>query len=163
MKGSSKYQPLLGYLQRQEQTEVTLTFGEIEALLGDRLPTSARTRRAWWSNRSKGALQAAAWRGADYLVKSLDLATETVTFQKPPARYTARQVDGVVQWDGELIKSLRHYMGLTQVEFAETMGIRQQTVSEWETGIYQPNRASAKHLTLIAQQAGFQWEADEPN
>jgi len=160
-KGISKYQPLLEYLRRQEQVEVILSFDEIEDILGDRLPLSARTRRAWWSNRSKGALQATAWRGADYLVKNLDLSTETVTFHKPPAHYTARQVNGVVQWDGDLIKSLRQYMGLTQAEFAQTMGIRQQTVSEWETGTYQPNRASSKHLTLVAQQAGFQWTMDD--
>lgn len=155
MKGVSKYQPLLEYLQRQGEAEVMLSFGDIEGILGDRLPTSARTQRGWWSNRSRGALQSTAWRSADYLVKALDLAAETVTFHKPPARYRLHAADGVVQWDQETIKSLRQHMGLTQMEFAQEMGIRQQTVSEWETGVYQPNRASAKHLMRVAQQAGF--------
>ncbi|XHX77190.1 MAG: hypothetical protein RBJ76_22540 [Stenomitos frigidus ULC029] len=50
-----------------------MTFAEIEALLGGALPTSARSNRGWWSNRSKGALQAPAWMSAVYLVEAIDL------------------------------------------------------------------------------------------
>ena len=33
--------------------------------------------------------------------------------------------------------------------------MRQQTVSEWETGVYAPTRATSKFLTLVAERAGF--------
>jgi DNA-binding transcriptional regulator YiaG len=46
-------------------------------------------------------------------------------------------------------------MGLTQAQFAEELGVRQQTVSEWEQGLYAPTRATAKHLTLVAERAEF--------
>jgi DNA-binding transcriptional regulator YiaG len=160
MKGGSKYQPLLDYLRQSGQQEVTLSFTEIEGILGDRLPGSARRQRAWWSNRSKGALQATAWMGADYMVKQLDLETETVSFQRPPDRYVVKQVDGIVQWDGELIRSLRQHMGMTQQQFADELGVRQKTVSEWETGVYQPTRASSKHLMRVAQDQGFAWDIE---
>ena len=68
----SKYYPLFEYLQRSGQDEVTLTFAEIEALLELDLPPSARTQRAWWSNRSQGALQASAWMEAGYHAEDLD-------------------------------------------------------------------------------------------
>jgi len=47
---------------------------------------------------------------------------------------------------------------------AEELGTRQQTISEWETGMYQPRGASAKLLTIIAERAKFKYEAakDEP-
>ena len=41
------------------------------------------------------------------------------------------------------------------------LGVRQQTVSEWETGLYQPRGASARLLTLVAERAGFRY-GDEP-
>ena len=51
MTQGNKYTPLMDYLQRVPQDEITLTFNEIETLIGDALPPSARTRRGWWGNR----------------------------------------------------------------------------------------------------------------
>ncbi len=42
---------------------------------------------------------------------------------------------------------------------AEEMGIRQQTVSEWEQGIYQPRGTSATLLNIIAERAEFKYDA----
>ncbi|EKQ69273.1 putative transcriptional regulator [Leptolyngbyaceae cyanobacterium JSC-12] len=160
MKGGSKYQALHDYLSRSEQSPVTLTFTDIEALIGSTLPASARTNRAWWSNRSKGALQASAWMQAGFTVKAIDLATEQVTFHKPPSVYKAQRIGDVVQWDSELIRALRQHMNMTQAELAKELGVRQQTVSEWEKGLYAPTRASSKYLTLVAEKANFTYEAD---
>jgi DNA-binding transcriptional regulator YiaG len=41
---------------------------------------------------------------------------------------------------------------------AKQLGIRQQTVSEWEKGKYTPTKASAKYLTLVAEKAAFRYE-----
>lgn len=156
--GESKYQPLLAYLRQSDQLQVTLTFTEIETLLGERLPPSARSKRGWWSNRSKGALQATAWMSAGFLVEALDLESEQVTFTKPPQVYRVQCINDTLQWDNELIRALRLHMGLTQAEMAKKLGVRQQTVSEWEKGIYTPTRASSKHLTLVAEKAAFRYE-----
>jgi hypothetical protein len=37
------------------------------------------------------------------------------------------------------------------------MGTRQQTISEWETGMYQPRGASVTLLNLVAERAGFRY------
>ena len=63
------------------------------------------------------------------------------------------------QWDSEHIQSLRRHLGLTQRELAERLGTRQQTISEWETGIYKPRGASATLLSIIAERAKFEYQA----
>jgi DNA-binding transcriptional regulator YiaG len=56
---------------------------------------------------------------------------------------------------------LRQYLGLSQAQFAEQLGVRQQTISEWETGMYAPSRATRKYLTLVAERAGFSYGEGE--
>ena len=65
-------------------------------------------------------------------------------------------------WDAGSIQSLRRHLGLTQSELSEKLGTRQQTISEWETGMYQPRGASAKLLSIIAEQARFKYDASPP-
>ena len=62
-------------------------------------------------------------------------------------------------WQAGGIRALRRHLGLSQQQMAAELGTRQQTVSEWETGLYRPRGASARLLTIIAEQAGFQYEA----
>jgi len=64
-----------------------------------------------------------------------------------------------LQWDREQIQSLRRHLGLTQRELAETLGVRQQTISEWEIGIYKPRGASTTLLSIIAERAEFGYKA----
>jgi DNA-binding transcriptional regulator YiaG len=52
-------------------------------------------------------------------------------------------------------------MEFSQAELAEELGVRQQTISEWETGMYQPKRAMSKLLTMVAEQAGFRYGEGE--
>ena len=59
------------------------------------------------------------------------------------------------QWDAARVKALRTYLGLTQQAFADELGVRQQTVSEWEKGMYRPRGATVTLLNLIADQAGY--------
>jgi DNA-binding transcriptional regulator YiaG len=42
---------------------------------------------------------------------------------------------------------------------AEELGTRQQTISEWETGMYRPRGTSATLLTLVAERSGFKYTA----
>jgi DNA-binding transcriptional regulator YiaG len=68
-----------------------------------------------------------------------------------------------LSWDGRQVQALRRHLGLTQQELSERLGTRQQTISEWETGMYQPRGASAKLLSIIAEQARFKYEAGAPD
>ena len=161
MTPGSKYQSLNTYLRQQHQDTVTLTFTAIEAMLGIPLPPSARTQRAWWSNRSRGAVQAQAWMAAGYHVQTVDLAAEQVTFHKPGQIYTVQREGDTVLWDGELVKALRHHLGLSQAELADKLGMRQQTISDWETNAYIPRRSTSKFLTLIAEKNSFTYGSDQ--
>ena len=64
-----------------------------------------------------------------------------------------------IAWDEESIRNLRQSLNLTQQEFAEELGTRQQTISEWETGMYKPRGTSAKLLSIVAERANFKYEA----
>ncbi len=161
MRTGSKYQGLQDYLRNCDRPEVTLSFAEIERIIGGTLPSSAHRNRAWWSNRTKGALQANAWMTAGYLAEDVNITDATVCFRKPPSTYKVEIEDGVVRWHSDLIRGLRRHMGLSQAEFAEQIGVRQQTVSEWETNMYSPTRATSKHLSLIAEQAAFRYGESE--
>jgi len=63
------------------------------------------------------------------------------------------------QWGSEQIQALRCYLGLTQRELAGRLGTRQQTISEWETGMYKPRGASSTLLSIIAERAKFEYKA----
>ncbi|MEH2196490.1 MAG: helix-turn-helix transcriptional regulator [Nostoc sp.] len=160
MKEGSKYQPLLEFLRGSDQNEITLSFAEIETLIKDTLPNSAKSKRAWWSNRSKGALQALSWIEAGYSVGDVDFDKQNVTFRQFTTSEQVQIVDGKVVWNSKSIKALRLQMGLTQAEFATQMGVRQATVSEWENGIYEPTRSKSKHLELVAQMLGFTYQEE---
>lgn len=62
-------------------------------------------------------------------------------------------------WDGQRIKALRHHLKLTQIKLAEELGTRQQTISEWETGMYQPRGTSVTLLTIVAERSGFKYKS----
>jgi len=66
------------------------------------------------------------------------------------------------RWDGENVQALRRHLGLTQRELSEKLGTRQQTISEWETGLYRPRGTSATLLSFIAEQAKFKYRAGSP-
>ena len=65
-----------------------------------------------------------------------------------------------INWDADRVKSLRQFMGLTQQLFADKLGVRQQTVSEWEKSMYRPRGATVTLLNIVAEQAGFKFEVE---
>lgn len=64
-------------------------------------------------------------------------------------------------WNAGRVRALRGHLAMSQREMAEEMGTRQQTISEWETGLYAPRGLSERLLTLIAERAGFVYGEDE--
>lgn len=161
MKPGSKYYPLHSHLRLQKERLVTLRFVEIERLLGQALPQSAWGDCAFWSNRSKG-VQAQAWMKAGYHVKNVDLAQERVVFARPQTAYQVLVEGEDPLWDAEMVQSLRHHMAMSQQDFANELGVRQQTISEWERGIYTPSRSRSKHLSLIAEREGVPFMVRKP-
>ena len=78
------------------------------------------------------------------------------------APYTARgRQPRDEDWDDGAVRALRAHLGMSQRQFADEVNARQQTVSEWETGRYRPRGASARLLSLIAEEAGYYGAAPE--
>ena len=65
---------------------------------------------------------------------------------------------GKPDWDANSILALRKHLELTQAEFADKLGTRQQTISEWETGLHTPHRSTQKTLSMVAERASFHYE-----
>lgn len=65
--GGSRYDPLRDWLLGQSGRELTVSFPEIEGILGSPLPASAE-RPQWWANTTKTHtnVQREAWRAAGY-------------------------------------------------------------------------------------------------
>ena len=163
MKPGIKYYPLYEYLRPLDQDEpITLTFDQIEAIIGASLPRSARASRAWWAN--SATPQGQAWLDAGWLVDAVDLEGAWAVFR--PARITyritprRRRAGG---WSAERVKALREFANWSQQELADQLGMRQQTISEWETGKYSPRRSTGVLLEFIAEKVGFPYLADEEN
>jgi putative transcriptional regulator len=62
------------------------------------------------------------------------------------------------QWDAESVRALREHLGMTQQQMSEELGTRQQTISEWETGMYRPRGGMNRLLTLVAERVGFAYQ-----
>ena len=56
------------------------------------------------------------------------------------------------KWTRDEIIAWRQRLGLSQADFASRLGVRQQTVSEWETGKYAPRGASLTVLRMVAEE-----------
>jgi DNA-binding transcriptional regulator YiaG len=76
-------------------------------------------------------------------------------YPQPSQDYTHRRA-----WNARRIKALRAYLKLTQSEMAEELQVRQQTISEWETGVHTPHRSTQKVLSMVAERAGFAYQVE---
>jgi DNA-binding XRE family transcriptional regulator len=72
-----------------------------------------------------------------------------LTRQRPPTDF---------KWQADNIRALRSHLELSQTALSREIGIRQQTISEWETGMYAPRGASVTILTLLAVSSNFPFE-----
>lgn len=78
-----KYSMLFNELVERQDDEWQTSFADLEALLGFRLPNSARIHRPWWANDNRnGHSQSMAWTVAGWKTTSVDLDKETLTFRK---------------------------------------------------------------------------------
>jgi DNA-binding XRE family transcriptional regulator len=159
-KPGSKYHPLFRHLQQAAADRIVLRLDQIEALLDEPLPASARRGTAFWANRRRGGHQATAWMEAGYHVTAVDLAHGRIVFERPLIHYQVKPQGDSWQWDGEAVRALRAHMDVNQGELAAILGVRQQTVSEWENDIYRPTRSRSKHLAIIAERAEFPFKGE---
>ncbi len=65
----------------------------------------------------------------------------------------------MLEWNDETIRALREHLQLTQAQMAEALGTRQQTISEWEVGMYKLRGGMVRLLTIVAERASFEYAA----
>ena len=78
----SKYSPLTDHLKNQKLTTLKMTFSEVEHVLGGKLPSSAQTHRAWWSNNPDNNVMTRAWLDAGFQSEQVDLTGQKLVFRR---------------------------------------------------------------------------------
>jgi len=79
---SSKYAPLARYLRAQSGDSVRMKFSDIERVIGAKLPRSADTNRAYWSNNASNSVMTRAWLAAGFRSEQVDLAGRKLVFRR---------------------------------------------------------------------------------
>jgi len=77
--GIYRYDRLGEHIRSRNDDRVTMTFAEIEAVIQNELPASARKYSAWWANDPDHS-QAKSWLDEDYKTEDLSLTEERVSF-----------------------------------------------------------------------------------
>ena len=77
----AKYEPLGKWLSEQTANTCTLTFNQVEKIIGGALPESATTHRTWWANHRSHS-QAQSWMSAGWKVENLRLIAKQVRFTR---------------------------------------------------------------------------------
>ncbi len=78
----SKYAPLEAYLKSAGFETIFITFSEIETIIGDRLPPSARKHRPWWSNNTSNSAMTRSWTAAGFKTTQVNINNESLVFVK---------------------------------------------------------------------------------
>jgi hypothetical protein len=78
----NKYDNLSEYLLKQNELVVPMKFSEIENVINDKLPNSARKHRAWWSNNPSNSVITHAWLNAGFQTEKVDMAAQRLLFRR---------------------------------------------------------------------------------
>jgi hypothetical protein len=80
-----KYAALETFLLTQGRDVIPTTFAEIEKIVGQPLPASAKYP-AWWSNNPSNNSMTKVWRRAGFRTEQVDVVRKTLVFRhRPPA------------------------------------------------------------------------------
>lgn len=119
--GSKKYRFLSDYLYESNQSQVKLTFAEIERILKFKLPDSATTHRAFWANTESHSI-ALSWLSVNYSVVEANLGEKYIVFEKK-RKFDNRPLEGVKNmsietiWDNIKLHEGETFYTITGVEY----------------------------------------------
>ncbi|MBI5000599.1 MAG: SHOCT domain-containing protein [Euryarchaeota archaeon] len=85
----SKYGAIKAYLRNSQKQKETLTYKDIEDMVGGKLPSSAYKHRAFWANSRERI--SGGWNSMGWMTGPVKLG-KTITFQKVRDTKTARKV-----------------------------------------------------------------------
>jgi len=67
-----------------------MTFKDVEAIIGRKLPPSAYRHRPWWANEARGHSHAKAWLDAGYETEQVDMERRKLVFRRAAHRKATR-------------------------------------------------------------------------
>lgn len=124
----SEYDPLREHLRNlaaSGRTEVTLTFRELEKILGFLLCDSAIDHRPWWGN-DRTHSQAQAWLDAGWKVVMADRETEKIIFQRTIQSTKGKRVQNIKNEDSKMASYINVIINTINT------GSKEDTVSVWD-------------------------------
>ena len=77
---SWRYKPLLDYFTHLDKARVTLSFADMEAILGGPLPKHARRDKSWWKHKAGRTCPPRAWVDGGYDLADVDLKRRRAKF-----------------------------------------------------------------------------------
>lgn len=128
----SKYEPLTVFLDAKRTEEVSMSFAEIEAVLGTALPASKR-RREWWSNNPSNNVLTKAWLAAGYKTERVDMDSERLVFRRA-SRGEVRDSASKDASSGGFVERLQARLGGT-VSYASDEDIMRPLEDVWDADV----------------------------
>ena len=95
----TKYAALEDHLRNSGQDAVSMTFADIERVIGADLPPSAFKHRPWWSNNPSNSVITNSWLKAGYKTEKVDMAEKKLVFIKTAQYPLAPETGGQVLRD----------------------------------------------------------------
>jgi hypothetical protein len=129
--GFSKYAPLTEFLRRQRRPVVRMSFGEIERVIGSKLPSSATRHRAWWSNNEQNNVMTMAWKDAGFESEDVDMKGRQVAFRRIGTEASAPSTDLTTKDRHPLIGWMKGTLTI-----AEGVDLTQPADPEWGETAY---------------------------
>jgi len=86
-----KYIPLANFFEVALQREITLSFGELENIMGQALPNAAYLNKSWWKKTKPPLTHYLSWTNAGYYVIDVKLGT-SVTFSRTQMKTTTNSI-----------------------------------------------------------------------
>lgn len=135
-----KYEPLRRFLASRHTETVTMTFAEIEKLLGFKLPPSHRYR-AWWSNNGFNNVMTQEWIEAGYRTEQVDIAGRKLVFRRAEDRRSEKAEPA--RTPGDETKSRRRHPGFGALKdvtwIAPNVDLTEPAYPEWADIVDDPN------------------------
>jgi hypothetical protein len=128
-----KYEPLTIFLRRQGKERVSMTFAEIERVVGFKLPASAIEHRAWWSNNPRNSVMTKSWLDAGYRSEQVDMEKRKLVFAR--AADSEPAAPGHAGQSGSKPRSLYGWLEGT-VRVAPGVDLTEPADPEWGKRIY---------------------------
>jgi hypothetical protein len=133
----TKYLPLEAFLSGQTELEVSMSFDDIEQVIGAPLPPAAFKHRAWWSNNPSNSVITHAWLNAGYKTERVDMDSRKLVFRRgarDAAEDGGHSTGSARPQPGGVIARLRRALGGT-VRVADGVDLTEPLGEIWDAEI----------------------------